>query len=156
MIKNTVGTNTRRFLNTYNSIGKAYFMLDNFDKAEEIFNELVPLKAKIYPASHVEIAVLARDFGRLYNKTGRIKEAVQKFEEAIQVTKTEFGSQCLQLAELYYYLGKLYVDVNEPNKTKALFRNAIQLQEKYLGENHVLTIETAKELNLISTQKRTD
>jgi tetratricopeptide (TPR) repeat protein len=136
MIKETVGENTRRYVNTYHSIGNAHFMLGNLKKAEEIFNQLVGMKVKVYPPSHIEVARLSRDFGKLYRDTNRWKEAIPHFKEAIIVMENEFGPENMHHADIYHEFGKLYSLMGEIKLAKSLYSKAIAIREQVLGATH--------------------
>ncbi|MCT8139147.1 tetratricopeptide repeat protein [Anaerobacillus sp. CMMVII] len=150
MIKDTVGENTRRYVNTYHSIGNAHFMLGNFDKAEEIFNQLIEMKVKVYPPSHLEVARLSRDFGKLYRDTNRWKKAIPHFEAAITVMENEFGEDNMHHADIYHEFGKLYAMMGENDLAKTLYSKAITIHQRVLGANHDSIKAIELDLNKLS------
>lgn len=147
MIRVTVGENTRRYVNTYHSIGNAYYLLGNYEKAEEIFNELISMKVRVYPPSHVEVARLSLDFGILYRDTKRLEEAIPHFEAAIKVMDQEFGPDNMNHATIYSNFGQLYAKMGKKELAASWYKKAIAVRERVFGAEHTLVNSIKDDLN---------
>jgi tetratricopeptide (TPR) repeat protein len=130
----------------YGLMGSAYLILQEKDKAEEIFRQAMALNPN-YPHALNNLGILAADDGRIaeaeglflrakevlgrtemspyanlgniYEMTGRLGDAIRMYETAVAI-KPEFGAN-------WYALARLRVQSGDPGGVSVALANAIAL-----------------------------
>jgi len=130
----------------YGLMGSAYLILQEKDKAEEIFRQAIALNPN-YPHALNNLGILAADDGRIaeaeglflrakeilgrtqmspyvnlgnvYEMTGRASDALRMYETAVAI-KPEFGAN-------WYALARLRVQSGDPSGASAALSRAIEL-----------------------------
>ena len=93
---------------TYFCIGKCYSEIRDYDKAKEIFSEIIR-KDTTDKYAHMEL-------GRIFKRQGKQKEAEEEFNKYIKIDKDEFPHAHLELGKLFKEQGKLKEAEEEFNK----------------------------------------
>jgi tetratricopeptide (TPR) repeat protein len=130
----------------YGVMGSAYLILQDRDKAEEVFRQAMALNPN-YPHALNNLGILAADDGRIaeaeallvrareisgrtemspyanlgnvYEMTGRLEDAIQMYETAVAI-KPQFGTN-------WYALARLRVLNGDPGGASAALSRAIEL-----------------------------
>lgn len=93
--------------------GLCHFYLENLDRAEELFEEALDLREE--PSTHFYL-------GLCFEKKGRIGDAQAHFQRALELDESPPFAY-----DLYFGLGRTYLELNRPDKAARELRRALRI-----------------------------
>jgi tetratricopeptide (TPR) repeat protein len=128
----------------YYNIGKSYDYLNYYDKAEKFYLKSLA----IFKVNELclEYATALLSFGLLNDKLGRLKEAVEYYDECIWISQKLSVDNILS-ASAYNYLGLVLIKADLFDEAINNFNSAINIRLKLQGK---LNFETASLYNNIA------
>jgi tetratricopeptide (TPR) repeat protein len=96
-----------------------------------------------------ELADECYNLGRLYKNKGKLVEAEQMFQQALQGYKKAWGLEHTSTLNVVNNLGRLYVHQDKPVKAEQMFQRALQGYKKAWGPEHTSTLIIVNNLGLL-------
>jgi len=112
-------------------LARAYYLQGKLTKAEAIYKSIVQHEKSL----GVRIVAVFRCLGHIYFKLGRIKNARNYYDKALQMIKDE-----TQIKEIHYSLGLLYHSQRKFDKAMAEYKLALFKPKKDTRKNYRLNI----------------
>ena len=84
--------------------------------------------------------------GTLYHDQGKLAEAEQMFQRALQGYEKALGTEHTSTLDTVHNLGNLYRDQGKLAEAEQMYQRALQGCEKALGAEHTLTLQTVNNL----------
>jgi tetratricopeptide (TPR) repeat protein len=97
-----------------------------------VLNSLIP---------NDDVAWECDNLGYLYKNLGKIVEAEQMYQRALQGYEKELGSEHIKTLNIVNSLGVLYFDQGKLVEAEQMYQRALQGYEKELGPEHIETLE---------------
>ncbi|MBF0120018.1 MAG: tetratricopeptide repeat protein [Desulfobacterales bacterium] len=125
----------RLFAKAYKAMGEAYKKMGKVDEAQKFMQKAADIflsKEKDQDAEEVlnEILKMNPDtinvynsMGVLYRRKGNYSVALKQYEKALIIHPNE--------PNIYYNIGRLYIDLNDPAKAKASFAAALKVKPDF-------------------------
>jgi TPR repeat protein/serine/threonine protein kinase len=156
-------------------IGRVYFELDDYGKAEEIHREALILRQQVLGDEHADVASSLHDLGVAIRRENKA-EGAPLIRQALAIRKKLFGDEHLDVAESLAWLGRaeealaiqrkllgeenpvvantmrgLALDLSKRNPVEAeiLSRKGLEIERKLFGEPHPAVAESLRFLALI-------
>ena len=92
------------------------------------------------------IAWAYHNLGRLYKDQGKLAEAEQMYQRALQGKEKALGAEHTSTLDTVHELGSLYKDQGKLGEAEQMYQRALQGTEKALGAEHTSTLDTVHEL----------
>jgi eukaryotic-like serine/threonine-protein kinase len=128
------------------TMGQVYVNLDLYDKAEPLLTEALNLRRKILPPDHPDLIESLNHLGELHYGQSK-PDAENYYKEAIAIGRQISPKEPVKLADSLSGLGRVFSVQGKRNEAISLFREAIALQKKFLGNNQV---EVARNLTRLA------
>ena len=89
------------------------------------------------------------DLGNLYRDQGKLAEAEQMYQRALQGTEKALGAEHMSTLSTVNNLGILYRDQGKLAEAEQMYQRALQGIEKALGAEHTSTLDTVNNLGIL-------
>ena len=132
----------RLFGKAYEAMGKAYKAMGRNDEAQKCLQTAADIymsKEKVEDAEEIlnEILQISEDslnvfnsLGVLYRRKGEFKTALRHYARALRINPDE--------PYIHYNMGRVYLDMKEPEKAKAYFVKALKLDANFEQARQVI------------------
>ena len=119
------------------TIANAEFQLDEFSDGEKHANEAsMNYLQELYGKENAGVARSYEILGLVYHKTGRSKEGLTHYLQALNINTKIFGEQSRAVAYNYSNFGLIYFDLGKYAQAELAFNEAYRIQEKIFGPDH--------------------
>ncbi|CAJ2505652.1 Uu.00g130460.m01.CDS01 [Anthostomella pinea] len=100
-----------------------------------------------------ELEVAYHNLGLLYSDQGKLNEAEEMYQRALQGKEKLLGPNHISTLDTVNNLGNLYSDQDRLKEAEEMYQRALKGYKKALGPNHTSTLDTVNNLgNLYSDQ----
>ena len=129
----------------YTNLGNRHYIDGDFEqallyyrKALEIFQETlyIPVTDSTVKQSFRRLAILIMNFGATFFRLGKYKLSRKFFTTSINMIREISGPKDLNLANSYYNLGLVQLELNELRDAEDCFRRARKIYYEHLGPSH--------------------
>ena len=96
-----------------------------------------------------KMARLCHSLGHLYEDQGKLREAGEMYQRALQVKEKELGPEHRSTLKTINSLGILYIEQGKLREAEEMFQRALQVKEKELGLEHRSTLKTINSLGIL-------
>ncbi|KAK5637702.1 hypothetical protein RRF57_013417 [Xylaria bambusicola] len=96
---------------------------------------------------------VCNSFGNLYSNQGKLNEAEEMYQRALQGFEKAFGPNHTSTLNTVNNLGTLYTIQGKLKEAKEMYQRALQGQEKAFGPDHTLTLGTVNNLGNLYTDQ---
>ncbi len=127
---------SRNYMVLMNDLGLAYLESGDFNKAKDLFVDLVELKKDLLGINSAEYATSQLNLAGIYQDLGEYEKAESLFLEAIENYKVSLGDQHPDYATAVQQLGQLYESQARYTQAEALYLNAINIRKFAIGSFH--------------------
>ncbi len=135
------GTQNELYIKLLRNVLQSHRDLQQFEMAEKIAQEMQQISEKLYGQASAEYANVRFDFGILYHEAGKLQEAKNAYQEAIQainnITQDERNTEDAyqKLAEIWAYLGETHSELKEVAQAEKAFLQAQTYLKNVKEEN---------------------
>ncbi|CAF3799542.1 unnamed protein product [Adineta steineri] len=112
-------------------LGALLIKLDQYDKAEQLYNLLLTKVTKPGEEAHLNHMI-----GIIKSGQGQYEEAIHRYEKAIEVNRERTSPDSSALAASYNGLGSVYSSMNDYPKAHSYYEKALIINQKTLPSNH--------------------
>lgn len=105
------------------------------------------LKGQLMMQPDIELAL--HKFGDLYRYQGKLAEAEEMYERALQGFEKALGRDHMSTLNTVNNLGNIYRDQGKLVEAEETYKRTLQGQEKALGADHTLTLDTFSNLSIL-------
>jgi len=120
----------------YNGIGSYYYMVSDFENAEEYYNRALKIYKIIFNICHTKTIQIKYNLGLIAGKTGDYRTSEINFIESLKIYHKKFGEYHPKTAEAYSVLGGVYMNQDNFEKAILYFKKDKSIIEKLYGKNH--------------------
>jgi tetratricopeptide (TPR) repeat protein len=124
-------------------LGRDVTILSALDAAVERIDESYPNQPEI-------AAALRETIGWTYVWYGRFDEAERLMMSALEVRRSLFGNQHLDVAKSLYRLGVLHIDRGDPEAAEEPLQQALEIRQSLLGSDHQDVAEVLNAMAILS------
>lgn len=136
--KKTIGKQDLEISISYNNIGHVYHNKGNYEKALEYYlTALNIMQRNSEPC--IDMVLLCEDIGLIYQSTERYQNAIYYYKYEITICDTLFGNDCVEKAKALNYLGTIYSEMKDFEKSDKYYTQAYVLCKHHLGLDHYFT-----------------
>lgn len=115
-------------------LGHLLIKLDYGDKSEQIYKSLL---ANTSPNNHQEYSYLKHMLGYSYCNQGKYQEAIESFQDAIQIIEHFPPDQRILLGTVYSYLGETYSSMGEHLEALKYYGKSLEIRKDCLPDDHL-------------------
>ena len=151
---NVKGLNELDYLWTLENLARFYRTIDNYQKSDSLYVELVKLEKNLYGTKNLQYASAINNYGVLQNKIGNYEMAEALTIEALNIRKSLLGENDPIYAASLFDLGAIYYNIGNFSKTERLFIEALEIRQTTFGQNSKFTVESFAELALLYHKQR--
>lgn len=107
------------------------------DEAAELRRKALTIRKNHYGEDHLLTAEAYMEMGKVHRSLAEPQRALDSFDKAINIRKSKLGQDHPEVAETMIFKADIYqlYELN-PVKAESLYRGALEIQEKTLGEMH--------------------
>jgi len=124
----------------YNGIGSYYYMVSDFENAEEYYNRALKIYIDILGVFHTKSSLVIYNTILIINKNGDYENSKWKLEKLLKFYNLKFGDTHPIIAELYGMLASIYNMEDNIDKSFLYSAKEIQLLKKFYGDKNHKTI----------------
>ncbi len=117
-----------------------------YPKAIIVYLRQIALSEQLYGKDHPSTATSYNGIGLVYFEQGKINNALEFFQKALNIREKVLGSEHKDTATSYNNIGWIYDEQRDYDKALEFYYKALDIREKVLGSNHP---DTAKSYNNI-------
>jgi eukaryotic-like serine/threonine-protein kinase len=119
-----------------NDLAVAKTQLGDFDGAEKVFMEAMPIEARTLGEDHPEYASLLENLGNVWYRKGQAEKTAQNLEKVLAIRRRALGEDAEPVARTLANLGTVYW--SQKNYAAALekYQEAVPRLTKFLGPEH--------------------
>jgi tetratricopeptide (TPR) repeat protein/predicted Ser/Thr protein kinase len=116
-------------------------------QAEDLLNEILSTEKQLHGYEHPIVAERLNNFGTWQFQTRKqFDDAEEKFNEALTLRRKLSDNQSGAVADSLKGLGQLYGELGRWHKAEEKFREAVELETKRLGKQHLEVINMTFDL----------
>jgi tetratricopeptide (TPR) repeat protein len=115
----------------WHRLGKLMLKLDQFNKAEELYEILFKQTSNEGEKGH-----LFHQLASIKNDQGKYEEAIGYYEKSLEINRKLFSANHPDLATSYDHIGNAYHNMGEYSKAISYYEKALEIFQKTLPENH--------------------
>ena len=116
------------------TIGRSYAVLGHYDRAQELLEQSLTVRRRVFGASHPEVAESLYELGTLaYYGAGDLERAEATFREVIEMRRTLLGDDDPAVAHALNALGLVLISKAELDAAEPVLREALAINRKQLG-----------------------
>ncbi|CAF1530134.1 unnamed protein product, partial [Adineta steineri] len=112
-------------------LGALLLQLDQYDKAEQLYNLLLVKVTKKGEEAH-----LNHMLGIVKNNQGKYEEAIHRYEKSIEINREILLPNSSALAASYNGLGSVYSSINDYSKAHSYYEKALIINRETLPLDH--------------------
>jgi tetratricopeptide (TPR) repeat protein len=86
------------------------------------------------------------DLGQVFRSEGKFGQAQASYDEALEISTKEFGSESLEVAEVLNGQGELFKVLNDFEKAEPLLLHALEIRQKKASAGNGVIAETQNDL----------
>ncbi|MCE5317112.1 MAG: tetratricopeptide repeat protein, partial [Parachlamydia sp.] len=120
------------------NLGFAWHQVGELSKAIECYQEALQLIQGLGEA-HSDMAHHLNNLGGALKDAGRVSEAIEYLETALDKALASVGEEHLLTASILTNLGLACLNCENPQKALAYFNNALKINKKIFGDEHPQT-----------------
>ncbi|MFK8031069.1 MAG: tetratricopeptide repeat protein [Gammaproteobacteria bacterium] len=113
--------------------------LENFAKAEQLFDEALAFFAETVEPDHLFVSEAYRQYGNLRTRQKQYENAITWFDDALTIKLQRLGENHWQTAATQSEKAEALLHLSNNAQAKALLTSAIPVLEESLGSEHKLT-----------------
>ena len=125
-----------------NILGRLYFALEKFDRAEAMFRGSLEIRRRIFRSPHPELVKT------LYVE-GKWKECFAPLRESLAMSRTLYGNESPSAANALSILGSAYYASSDSASAEPYWREALSICRKILAPNHPSVAESLEDLGWV-------
>jgi eukaryotic-like serine/threonine-protein kinase len=126
---------------SYRQLGSIVVFFGELDAAEEYLRRALEIYQGAYGREHAQVANTLIEIGSILNRRGRAEEAGPYFHEAVDIQRRVSGPSSPLYAESVKRLADYLFDtLNDAQRAEPLYRQALDIQLRTFGDDHVFTI----------------
>ncbi|CAF3653738.1 unnamed protein product [Rotaria socialis] len=119
----------------YHALGKVSFEKGEYDTSLiYLFKSLEILQKRQSNGSR--LAYIHNSIGEVYQKKGKIKEALQSYEKALEIFKQTFADDHENLAWCYNNIGIIYLEEKNFSEALQYLKKALKIKQRILPDGH--------------------
>jgi serine/threonine protein kinase len=130
-------------------IGKVYYELNAFDKAEEMYRGALVINRKLFRTESKQAAASLNLLGMALYKIRRLPEAAQAHMEALAIRRRLFGNENLDVAISMNNLAGVYRKMQREEEAEAMILDALRIRRKLLADDDLYTANALENLGLL-------
>ena len=119
-----------------NDLAVAKTQLGDFDGAEKIFMEAMPLEARALGEDHPEYASLLENLGNVWYRKGEYEKTALNLEKVLAMRRRALGDDSEPVARTLANLGTVYWAQKNDAASLEKFQEAEQRLTRFLGSGH--------------------
>jgi serine/threonine-protein kinase len=131
-------------------LGRVYHNLGAYDRAQELFESALEKRRALHRGEHAEVAETLHELSRALFRRSKFEEAERTALEALAMRRQLYGEEHQLVAQSLVLLGNALAsrdpDSGEPER---LYRQALAIQTRQLGEENLETAKTANDLAIL-------
>jgi tetratricopeptide (TPR) repeat protein len=140
--------------NTYIEIGKIYAIINQMEKASEMFDKAIESQLKILNPEHPDLAYTYIAQGMMYSDVNNEKKAFQFVEKAHQLQSESLPNNHPDFAHTYKNFGDLYIKKGDLDQALSYYQKSLVNQVKTLLWSHPAVAETSRLIGNIYWKKK--
>ncbi len=141
--------NEEKTADTYNTIGRVYDNLGNYEKALEFYNKSLDINLKTIGEIHSETATTYNNIGRVYYALGNYEKALEFYNKSLDITLKTIGEIHSSTAITYDNIGQVYYALGNYEKALEFYNKSLDIKLKTIGEIHSETATTYNNIGIV-------
>ena len=133
--RRSLGVKHHRTIANMNLLASNLLMLGNYDRAEALLQEALPIERELYP-DDIQTARTLEGLSNAQVRRGLAAQALPEAEEALAIAIKATGGDSLDAALAYANVAEIHRCGGRPERAYPLFRQARALYESALGPDH--------------------
>lgn len=129
-----------------------YRIRSMFDKAIEIYEELLDYQINKYGNRYYGNAVIYNNLGRVYEEQGNFSEALEQYEKAIDLVK-DTGKEGGWIFAVYQNVSLTYIKNGDVNKAWKYIKDAKKIAERVYGKDSIHLISIYNSMAVVWSEK---
>jgi tetratricopeptide (TPR) repeat protein len=134
---------------TLNNLAMLYLSMDDYAKAEPLFQRALKINEKVLGPDHPRTAWGLNNLGRIHLSIGDYAKAEPLFQRALKINEKALGPDHPDTATSLNNLGELYYSMGDYAKAEPLFQRALKISEKARGPDHPDTATVRNNLAML-------
>lgn len=134
-----------------NDLARLFLQQERYEQAEMYYQRAYSiLEKQVGPEQdHPDMVFPLHGLAKIYAAQGRQREAQRFFQHALRILEQQGGTERLDTADMLYDFAGFQQAQGHLSKAASLYRRALIIRTKLLGENHALTCETREHLRAV-------
>ena len=132
----------------HDTLGRSYMALRLYDQADVQLTQALDMRVDLYGERHPLTASTLNQVGMLRRQQRRLDESEEHLRRAYRIRLELFGEEHPDVAESLHALAFSHVQLPGYKDAEALFRGALTMRQKLLGE-HRSVAETLEDLGTL-------
>jgi len=139
---------SEQYADRMNSIALFHVDAGNAIQAEALFRQALEIRRRLHGDEHPAVAQALANLGQFYRQIGDWGAALGATKRAVEVFR-RLGDHGLQLANALNNLAGLHSLVRDLDAAEPLYREALEMQRRALGERHEKVAEVESNLAVV-------
>jgi tetratricopeptide (TPR) repeat protein len=136
------------------SKAKAYYSLENYEKAEKIYKQIISIRLSANDIKSFNTAYYYKMHGLVSLKLNKIDQAIESLELALNIFLDDrYKNDKLSISETQLYLAKAFASNNENEKSVRLLNSLIPTLKESHDSNDLIFNELEMILNMVKSKR---
>jgi serine/threonine protein kinase/Tfp pilus assembly protein PilF len=131
------------------SIGDAYFALQNFSAAQPHFERAWKIREELLGENHLDTLIAISQLAEVYRLQGNLSQAEALATQLLERCRILYGEGHPETCSAMNNLAAIYFDQHELVKAETLFKSALDATSRILGDEDPATIEQMNNLAML-------
>jgi tetratricopeptide (TPR) repeat protein len=112
-----------------NNIGRIHYLLSDFGKAHNVYEECLRLRRECLGGKSIDVAATAYNLGQTCYRLGRLDDALSNYQEFVEIMTSEADPPSKDVALVYKGIGEIYEDKTDYKMALHFLQKALEVQE---------------------------
>jgi tetratricopeptide (TPR) repeat protein len=140
---------------SYNDIAKLYVALAQYDEAEKYYQKALSINKKILGENNLQYASNLDNLGDVYLAQGFADQAENYYSQAFNIRISYLkGDDYNAIADSYTRLGRLYLVLEDFDKSQTYYEKVLTIRKKVFGDKHPAVANSYNNLALLYQEQR--
>eukprot|EP00592_Proboscia_alata_P029318 CAMPEP_0194442180 /NCGR_PEP_ID=MMETSP0176-20130528/125422_1 /TAXON_ID=216777 /ORGANISM="Proboscia alata, Strain PI-D3" /LENGTH=912 /DNA_ID=CAMNT_0039268127 /DNA_START=50 /DNA_END=2788 /DNA_ORIENTATION=+ len=136
------------------NMGNLYKQMGDYDKAYELYQEVLRVEELNFGSEHPEVAVTLHNIGTIEYCRGNLSDAMRLFQDAMTIQVKIFGTESALVAVASNSIGEVYERMDNVEKALLAYGVTLHIHSSTLGSSHPDVARMLHKIGMIHFDKR--
>jgi tetratricopeptide (TPR) repeat protein/tRNA A-37 threonylcarbamoyl transferase component Bud32 len=152
--RRTLGADHPDLATALNNLAATEQAMGRWPAAKALLEEVLAIRRRIFGEQHSEVAAALNNLATAEAETAELDQAISHVEEALAINRAAYGSDPHPtVAANLHNLGMFHQRRQETARAGELYRQALVMRRRSLGETHPLVAQTLRNLGELSERE---